>query len=115
MPAFKAYFATVADMDAEQRAFYRSFVARYLAGEQVDLDGQWSYGFVWLHSLARAHDVDPTLLRANLARVEVDYADTPLANYANEWLADTHFLDGDMQSGWNVLRRDGAGYRLMCT
>jgi hypothetical protein len=103
VPLFKAYFSSEADMDAAQLAFYRDFEARHLAGEEVDLAGQWSYAFALLSRIAARLGDDLPALRDAYERFEREYPNSPVASFCRTWRADVHFLLGDWQGGFDVL------------
>lgn len=107
VPPFRTYFAAESDMDAEQRSFFADvFVPRFLAGDAVDLEGNISYGFVLLYKLVREREQNLQFTRGCLELAERAYPGTSLAFYANRWLADLEFLDGDFEAGVRVLRRE---------
>lgn len=103
VPLFKAYFSSEADMDETQRAFFRKFEARYMAGEPVELNGQWSYAFALLSRITAQLSDDLPTLRDAYERFEHEYPNSPVASFCRNWRADVHFLLGDWQGGFDVL------------
>lgn len=105
VPPFKAYFSTRDNMDAAQTAFYDgTFKPAFFRDEYVDLEGSISYGFVLIGEYAAEHGYDDLeQLRSLFLRAAAFYPETGLAGYAVQWAADTFFLEGEYQLGYDLL------------
>jgi hypothetical protein len=103
VPAFRSYYASAADMDNHQRAFYMHFREQFRLGNPIDVKDQWSYVFVALYELVDELATDTPQLVPILRRALGAYPSSPVADFATRWLADIYFLDGDFQGGWDVL------------
>jgi hypothetical protein len=105
VPEFKGYFSVRNDMDAEQTCFYEgSFKPVFLEGEYVDLEENHSYVFVLLAEVASVSNLGSLdQLRDVFLRAARLYPDTPIVDHALRWAADTHFLQGAFQAGFDLL------------
>lgn len=51
VPAFKQYYASVSDMNPQQRQFYESWLKAWQKGQPIDVEGQVSYLFCYVYSI----------------------------------------------------------------
>lgn len=115
VPTFKVYYAEKKNLNAKQRVFYNEFAESLTKRMPLDLKGQWSYGFVYLNEQFKSKKIDFEHLREVLLHFEANYPDSSLAEYSNEWRADTYFLENDWQSGWDVLSSRGVPLDIYMT
>ncbi len=103
VPIFNEYFARYSDMNAEQREYYEAdFKPRFLNGEAVDVEKNWSYVFVLLKRMIGQLDKYEVELPAALRLAADMGGDTSLGHYARDWLADLYFLAGNFDEGFEV-------------
>ncbi|MBH0009570.1 hypothetical protein [Salinibacterium sp. SWN1162] len=103
VPLFKSYYTSIGDMDDIQLAFFQDFEKRHLAGDYVELEGQWSYAFAFLSKVEENLDENYQALRSTYERFEQEYPDTTLAQACKFRRASVHFLLNDWQGGFDVL------------
>jgi hypothetical protein len=109
VPHFKKYFSTRSDLDELQATFYEgTFKPAFLRGERVEIDASLSYGYVLMGELVAEHGYkDLSRLRDAFLRAASFYPETSLANHTTSWAADTHFIEGDYQTGFDLLAAQG--------
>lgn len=109
VPYFKTFMSTRDDLDEEQEAFYSTvFTPAFLRGDRVELGESISYGFVLFNEVCAQQGYDDLgYLRSLALRARDFYPETALARHATNWIADTYFLEGDYQSGYDVLAAAG--------
>ncbi|WP_166879151.1 hypothetical protein [Salinibacterium sp. ZJ450] len=103
VPLFEAQNPSVWDMDTFQLSFFKDFQARHLAGEHVELEGQWSYAFALIGELEVDYDGDPVVLREAYERFRSEYPDFPAQREIVEDYSDSYFRRGDWQGGYDLL------------
>jgi hypothetical protein len=80
-------------MNRLQRSFFsKHYKPRFLAGETMDVDGQFGYPVVMMHELLAAWDVDPRAAMDGMARIVAAYPRSVAQSEARRCLADMHFL-----------------------
>jgi hypothetical protein len=109
VPFFKAYFSTRDDLDETQAAFYEAkFKPAFMLGERVEIGESLSYGYVLMGELAAEYGhEDLERLRAVFLRMARFYPGTSLESFTTRWAADTYFLEGDHQAGFDLLAAKG--------
>jgi hypothetical protein len=91
-------------MNRLQKSFYRrTFLPSLLAGEPVDVQGQWGYALVLLYDLIEERRTNPTEARLTLESMVSAYRGSYLPLSVQTALADFYFLEGDFASGYAAL------------
>lgn len=108
-PFFKAYFSKREDLDDAQVAFYEGkFKPAFMRGERVEIGESLSYGYVLMGELAAEYGYeDLARLREVFLRMAHFYPGTSLGSFTTRWAADTYFLEGDHQAGFDLLATKG--------
>jgi len=66
VPVFKQYYASVSDMNSQQRQFYDYWLKAWQEGKPINVEGQVSYLFCYVYSvLGRIVDVSPEITHLN--------------------------------------------------
>lgn len=108
VPPLKHFFATEADMSADQVAFYQSWRSAWARGTALPVDSSISYLFCYSYGVL-SHPVDEAA--QELARLAEAYKHTEpyFAEYALRWLADCHVLNGDLPRALEVYPSPSLG------
>lgn len=109
VPFFKAYFSRREDLDGAQAAFYEGkFKPAFMRGERVEIGESLSYGYVLMGELAAGYGYeDLARLREVFLRMAHFYPGTSLGSFTTGCAADTYFLEGDHQAGFDLLAAKG--------
>lgn len=109
VPYFKAYFSTREDLDEAQAEFYEAkFKPAFLRNERVEIGESLSYGYVLMGELAAEFGYeDLARLRAVFLRMAHFYPGTSLESFTTGCAADTYFMEGDHQAGFDLLAAKG--------
>jgi len=110
VPPFNEYFSTRDDLDEQQAAFYEgSFKPAFIRGSFVDVGNNLSYGYVLMGELVAEHGYENLArLREMFVQAADTYPGTSLMAHATDWAADTYFLSGDYQLGYDLLTVRGS-------
>lgn len=108
VPPFKRFFATEADMTADQLEFFHSWRSAWERGRALPVDGSISYLFCYTYGIL-TRPVEETA--RELARLSDAYRHTEptFADYARHWLADCHVLKGDLAGALAVFPSPALG------
>lgn len=81
------------EMNRLQRSFFsKHYRPRFLAGDAIDVDGQFGYPVVMLHELLAEWNVDPKTAMEGAARIIDAYPNSVVRSKARQCLADMHYL-----------------------
>jgi hypothetical protein len=81
------------EMNRLQRSFFsKHYRPRSLAGDAIDVDGQFGYPVVMLHELLAEWDVEPKTAMEGAARIIDAYPKSVAQSEARQCLADMHYL-----------------------
>jgi hypothetical protein len=108
VPPFKKFFATEADMTADQLAFFRSWCSEWKRGTAIPVEGSISYLFCYTYGIL-SRPVDEAA--GELSRLSDAYRNTEpyFADYARHWLADCLVLKGDLAGALAVFPSPALG------
>jgi hypothetical protein len=80
-------------MNRLQRSFFsKHYKPRFLAGETMDVDGQFGYPLVMMYELLAAWEAHPTAAMDGMARIVAAYPGSVAQSEARRCLADMHYL-----------------------
>ena len=89
-PPFKQYFASVSNMNAQQREFYEGWLKAWQRGKQVDVAGQISYLFCYVYSVLEqgAKKALPELIKVR----DAYSGEEDFVGYCSQWISDCFVL-----------------------
>jgi hypothetical protein len=102
VPPFKRFFATEANMTAEQSAFFHHWRSAWVSGTALPVDGSISYLFCYTSGILSR---TPEEAACELSRLSEAYrhSEPRFADYARQWIADCYVLRGDLAGALEVF------------